>query len=143
MALEKASSGTVTRHILSRTGDDTERVLAVTVVKLWRSFSSSIRFFLVVVEDSGRGSGVLYMGTGVLPITVGVVVSLAVVGLSLRGTGECADTEADVDEAGRGVSVGAPAASPAEAAFGAWVSRMLGCSKSHETPCLEQLPQRG
>lgn len=60
-------------------------------------------------------------------------------------TEDGADAELEVDEAGRGASAGAVVdeASPTGADFVAWVSLMLGCSKSQETPCLEQFPQRG
>jgi hypothetical protein len=70
---------------------------------------------LDVVEDSGGGSGVLYIGTGVVPIIGGVVVvSLRVVGLSPCVTDEGADADMEADEVGRGVSIGAVAAAEEE-----------------------------
>lgn len=77
------------------------------------------------------------------------MVSLRFVGLSPCVTDDGAEADGDADEAGRDMSRGAAAAAATEEAslagsgLGARVSLMLGCSKSHETPCLEQLPQRG
>jgi hypothetical protein len=110
---------------------------------------------LDVVEDSGGGSGVLYSdGTGVHPVAVAVVVSLKFVGLSpwLTDGGADADADVDMDEVGRGISAGEAVAVEvavvvvavaAAGGAGVCVSLILGCSKSHATPCLEQLPQRG
>ncbi|KAJ8123889.1 hypothetical protein ONZ43_g266 [Nemania bipapillata] len=74
-----------------------------------------MRFFLDVVEESGGGSGVLYIGIGVVPIMGGVVVvSLRVVGLSPWVTDEGADADTEVDEAGREVSMDAGAMAAVE-----------------------------
>lgn len=87
----------------------------------------------------------MYSGTGVPPIAVGVVVSLGMAGLSPWVTDEGADAVTDADEVGRDTSMGAAEAeaSSTGAGFGMRASLVVVCSKSHETPCLEQLPQRG
>jgi len=126
-----------------------DKVLQVTVVKLWSNFSSNIRFLLDVAEDKGGGSGDLYSGAGVLPMVADKVASLALVGLSPVVTDEATDADTDADGEG-----GARFISEAEVfreveadvedvTAGVCVSLILGCSKSQETPCLEQLPHRG